>query len=126
MVTMLSRHWHWQPEHWQPDGPGPVTVHASGSESAEGPNAMTLTTDTSACERLISLMSDSGLQTEFQTRSSSFEWSLSATACAQALNLKLWCSAEMDRLTYSELQAPALPRTRMVRRWDKNRRHQSS
>ena len=43
------------------------------------------------------------------------------TACSA---LKLWWSAEMDRLTYSEWQLEAaLPRMPVVRRWDKNRGH---
>ena len=70
--------------------------------------AMTFTTDTSGCERLISLMND--LQTEFQTRMQH-----------DCLRSQMWWSTEMHRLTYSEWQA-ALPR--MVRRWNKNRRHQ--
>jgi hypothetical protein len=70
--------------------------------------AMTFTTDTSGCERLISLMND--LQTEFQTRMEH-----------DCLRSQMWWSTEMHRLTYSEWQA-ALPR--MVRRWNKNRRHQ--
>jgi hypothetical protein len=70
--------------------------------------AMTFTTDTSGCERLISLMND--LQTEYQTRMEH-----------DCLRSQMWWSTEMHRLTYSEWQA-ALPR--MVRRWNKNRRHQ--
>ena len=70
--------------------------------------AMTLTTDTSGCERVISLMND--LQTEFQTRMEH-----------DCLRSQMWWSTEMHRLTYSEWQV-ALPR--MVRRWNKNRRHQ--
>ena len=70
--------------------------------------AMTFTTDTSGCERLISLMND--LQTEFQSRMGH-----------DCLRSQMWWSTEMHRLTYSEWQA-ALPR--MVRRWNKNRRHQ--
>ena len=74
--------------------------------------AMTFTTDTSGCERLLSLMND--LQTEFQTRMEH-----------DCLRSQMWWSTEMHRLTYSEWQA-ALPR--MVRRssWDTNtsRRHQ--
>ena len=70
--------------------------------------AMTFTTDTSGCERLISLMND--LQTVFQSRMGH-----------DCLRSQMWWSAEMHRLTYSEWQS-ALPR--MVRRWNKNRRHQ--
>jgi hypothetical protein len=70
--------------------------------------AMTFTTDTSGCERLISLMND--LQTEFQSRMGH-----------DCLRSQMWWSTEMHRLTYSEWEA-ALPR--MVRRWNKNRRHQ--
>ena len=70
--------------------------------------AMTLTTDTSRCERLTSLMND--LQTEFQTQMEH-----------DCLRSQMWWSTEMHRLTYSEWQA-ALPR--MVRRWNKNRRQQ--
>jgi hypothetical protein len=70
--------------------------------------AMTLTTDTSGRERLISLMND--LQTEYQTRMEH-----------DCLRSQMWWFTEMHRLTYSEWQA-ALPR--MVRRWNKNRRHQ--
>ena len=70
--------------------------------------AMTLTTDTSGCERLISLMND--LQREFQTRMEH-----------DCLRSQMWWSTEMHPLTYSEWQA-ALPR--MVRRWNKNCRHQ--
>ena len=70
--------------------------------------AMTFTTDTSGCERLISLMND--LQTEYQTRMEH-----------DCLRSQMWWSTEMHRLTYSEWEA-ALPR--MVRRWNKNRRHQ--
>ena len=62
--------------------------------------AVTLThrdaTDTSGYERLISLMSD----LHRQTRSSRPDSEWSTTACA----LKLWWSAEMDRLTYSDTQ----------------------
>jgi hypothetical protein len=70
--------------------------------------AMTFTTDTSGCERLISLMND--LQREFQTRMEH-----------DCLRSQMWWSTEMHPLTYSEWQA-ALPR--MVRRWNKNCRHQ--
>ena len=57
---------------------------------------------------LISLMRD--LQTEFQTRMEH-----------DFLSSRMCGSTEMHRLTYSEWEA-ALPR--MVRRWNKNRRHQ--
>jgi hypothetical protein len=70
--------------------------------------AMTLTTDTYGCERLISLMND--LQAEFQTQMEH-----------DCLRSQMWWFTEMHRLTYSEWQA-ALPR--MVRRWSRNRRHQ--
>jgi hypothetical protein len=68
--------------------------------------AMTLTTDTFGCERLISLMND--LQIEFQNRTEH-----------DCLRSQMWWSTELHRLTYSKWQA-ALPR--MVRRWNKNRR----
>ena len=70
--------------------------------------AMTFTTDTFGCERLISLVND--LQTVFQSRMEH------DCLCSQ-----MWWSTEMHRLTYSERQA-ALPR--MDRRWNKHRRHQ--
>ena len=69
---------------------------------------MTFTTDTSGCERLMSLMND--LQTEFQTRMEH-----------DCLRSQMWGSTEMHRLTYSEWQAAS---PRMVRRWNKNGRHQ--
>ncbi len=51
--------------------------------------AMTFTTDTSGCERLISLMND--VQAEFQSRM--------GHGC---LRSQMWWSTEMHRLTYSE------------------------
>ncbi len=53
---------------------------------------MTFTTDTSGCERRISLMSD--LQTEFQSRMGH-----------DCLRSQMWRSTEVHRLTYSEWQA---------------------
>jgi hypothetical protein len=53
--------------------------------------AMTFTTDTSGCERLISLMND--LQREFQTRMEH-----------DCLRPQMWWSTEMHPLTYSEWQ----------------------
>jgi hypothetical protein len=70
--------------------------------------AMTFTTDTFGCERLISLVND--LHTVFQSRMEH------DCLCSQMR----W-STEMHRLTYSEWQA-AVPR--MDRRWNKHRRHQ--
>jgi hypothetical protein len=70
--------------------------------------AMTFTTDTSGCERLISLMND--LQTEFQSRMGH-----------DCLRSQMWWSTELHRLTYSEWEAAL---SRMVRRWNKNRGHQ--
>ncbi len=55
---------------------------------------MTLTTDTSGCERPISLMSD--LQTEFKTRMEH-----------DCLRSEMWRSTEMHPLTYSECQGMA-------------------
>jgi hypothetical protein len=62
--------------------------------------AMTFTTDTSGCERLISLMND--LQREFQSRMEH-----------DCLRPQMWWSTEMHPLTYSEWQAAL---QRMVRR----------
>jgi hypothetical protein len=84
-----------------------VVAIASGSLSG-----MTFTTDTSGCERLISLMSD--LQTEFQSQSQMGH---------DCLRSQMWWSTEMHRLTYIVLRM-AIGLSEDGSPLNKHRRHQ--